>query len=241
MSSIATWHEVECGGYAADLGAWEELAGASAGPILELGSGTGRVALHLSRLGHEVWAVDREPALLDVLKARADAEGLAVHARVADILALDLDRRFALVAAPMQVIQMLDGPGSRAAALEGAAGHLVPGGGLAVAIVERPGGAVEGIGAAAIPDVREVDGWVYSSHAVSVTDDGAGLDIHRRRQAVSPDGELSEEEFTERLEDLDAERLEEEAARAGLRPVTRLEVPSTEGYLGSTLVVLEAG
>jgi hypothetical protein len=88
--------------------------------------------------------------------------------------------------------------------------------------------------------VREVDGWVYSSHAESVTDDGAGLDIRRRRQAVSPDGDLSEEEFTERLEDLDAERLEAEAEEAGLRPAGRVAVPSTEGYLGSTLVILEA-
>jgi SAM-dependent methyltransferase len=240
MSSIATWHEVECGGYAADLDAWEKLAGEAGAPILELGCGIGRVTLHLARLGHEVWAVDREPALLDVLEARAQAEGIAVHAQLADIRALDLDRRFALVAAPMQVIQMLEGPRSRAAALEGAARHLAPGGRLAAAIVERPGSAVEGVGAAAIPDVREVDGWIYSSHAISVTDDGAGLDIHRHRQAVSPDGDLSEEEFTERLEDLNAERLEDEAAGAGLRPMARLEVPSTEGYLGSTLVVLEA-
>jgi SAM-dependent methyltransferase len=240
VSSIATWHEVECGGYAADLESWEALAGAAEGPILELGSGIGRVALHLARLGHEVWAVDREPALLEVLEARAEGEGLAVHARLADIRALDLGRRFALVAAPMQVIQMLDGPHSRAAALEGAARHLAPGGRLAAAIIERPGSAVEGIGAAAIPDVREVDGWIYSSHAISVTDDGAGLDIHRHRQAVSPEGDLREEEFTERLDDLDAERLEHEAAAVGLRPAARLEVPPTEGYLGSTLVVVEA-
>ena len=48
------WHEVECGSYAADLALWSELAAEVAGPVLELGCGTGRVALHLAAEGREV-------------------------------------------------------------------------------------------------------------------------------------------------------------------------------------------
>jgi SAM-dependent methyltransferase len=240
VNRIAVWHEVECGGYAADLDVWERLARAREGSILELGCGSGRVALHLARMGHRVWAVDAEPALLEVLRSRASAEGLTVHADVADIRALDLGADFGLVLAPMQVLQMLGGPVSRRRALQRAAGHLGPGGRVAAAILERPGSAIEAVGEAAIPDVREVDGWTYSSLAVTVRDDGDDLEIHRLRQAVSPDGALSEEEYTERLDALDAAGLEAEGAAVGLSPVTRLAVPATEGYLGSTVVVMES-
>ncbi len=41
----AIWHDAECGAYAADLALWEELAAAAGGPVLDLGCGTGRVAL----------------------------------------------------------------------------------------------------------------------------------------------------------------------------------------------------
>jgi hypothetical protein len=56
---------------------------------------------------------------------------------------------------------------------------------------------------------------------------------------VSPDGSLSEEQHTDRLDALDADALEAEAEASGLRPAGRLEVPPADGYLGSTVVILE--
>jgi SAM-dependent methyltransferase len=238
MSSETVWHDVECGGYAADLSAWERLADATDGPLLELGSGTGRVSLHLARRGHEVWALDANPALLEALRARAAAESLSVRATCADIRAMALERDFELIIAPMQVLQMLSGEAARVAALERVAAHLSPGGRLAAAIVERPAAGLDG-SAAALPDVREVDGWVYSSFPIAVGEIDGGLDIRRVRQAVAPDGALSEEEHTDHLDALDADLLEAQAAGAGLAPVERLDVPSADGYLGSTVVLLE--
>ena len=80
---------------------------------------------------------------------------------------------------------------------------------------------------------------MYSSLPVGVATTGGGLELRRLRQAVSPDGSLSEEEHVEHLDALDADELEAEAEAVGLRPADRLVVPSTDGYLGSTIVVLE--
>ena len=238
MSSAAVWHDVECGGYAADLPVWERLAGDADGPVLELGCGTGRVALRLAGRNNEVWAVDADASLLEALQERAAAQGLGVRAICADIQTLDLDREFELILAPMQLLQMLGSAAARHAALERAAGHLAPGGRLAVAIVEPPSPSLDGP-AAALPDVRELDGWVYSSLPAVLVTAGGDLEIHRHRQAVSPGGSRSEEEHTDRLDALEADALEAEAAAPGLRPAGRLEVPPTGGYFGSTVVILE--
>jgi SAM-dependent methyltransferase len=237
MSSAAVWHEVECGGYAADLEVWEELAEAGGGTALELGCGTGRVSLRLARRGHPVWAVDADPALLDALEARASREGLAIRTACADVRALALDRRFELIVAPMQLVQMLGGEAGRRAVLGHAATHLSSAGRLAAAIVERPAASVERA-TAALPDVRERHGWVYSSLPTIVPMAGGDLEIRRVRQTVSPDGSLSQEGHVDHLDALDADRLEREASSCGLRPAARLEVPPAEGYLGATVVVL---
>jgi SAM-dependent methyltransferase len=237
VSLPAVWHEVECGGYSADLAVWEELADAAAAPLLELGCGTGRVALHLAERGHEVWAVDTDPALLQALEANPSRERLALHAVCADVRALALGRRFELIIAPMQLIQMLGGVDQRRAAMEGAASHLTPAGRLAMAVVEHPASSLDRA-AAGLPDIRERDGWVYSSLPTMAPTPGGGVEIRRLRQAVAPDGELSEEDHVDRLDALDAGALEAEAAATGLRPIGRLEVPATEGYLGATVVVL---
>jgi SAM-dependent methyltransferase len=237
MRPAVVWHEVECGGYGADLAVWEELAERATPPVLELGAGSGRVALHLARRGREVWALDADPALLETLAAHAAAEGLEVRTECADMRALSLDRRFGLILAPMQVLQMIGGPGARRAALERSAAHLAPGGLLAAAVVE-PGATTPGVPAAALPDVREVDGWVYSSLPVAVATAEGCVEIRRLRQSVSPDGALSEEEHRDRLDALDVGALEAEGARAGLSVAWRLEVQPGDGHVGSTVVVL---
>ena len=45
------WHDLECGGYDLDLPLWRELADREGSPVLDVGAGTGRVALDLARRG----------------------------------------------------------------------------------------------------------------------------------------------------------------------------------------------
>jgi SAM-dependent methyltransferase len=236
LASGATvvWHDVECGGYDADLRTWERLAGEAGGTVLELGCGTGRVALHLARRGHAVIGLDREPELVDSLRERG--RGLPVEAVLGDMRERRVQAEVALAIAPMQALQLLTGEEDRALCLAATAAALAPGGRFAAAIVERVG---ERTGPPEpIPDVRDVDGWVYSSLPVEAAIDGGDIVIRRLRQTVSPSGELRDEQNEVRIGALSAELLEAEGERAGLVPAERLDIPPTEMHVGSTVVVL---
>jgi SAM-dependent methyltransferase len=231
------WHDLECGGYAADLPLWRELA-AGGGPLLDVGAGTGRVALDLARAGHEVVALDRDPALLAALRERA--AGLPVETALGDARDFDLRRTFALVLAPMQTVQLLGGRDGRAAFLRRAVAHLRPGGLLACALAD----AMEGFDAEhtepPLPDVLERDGWVYASQPVAVRLEAEWTTIERIRQAVAPDGARTAEGDAVRLDRLDGDGFEAEGVAAGLLPAGRRFVEMTEEHVGSEVVLLRA-
>lgn len=233
------WHDVECGAYGEDLPIWERLAAERDGPILDLGAGTGRVALHLARRGHEVRAVDSEPELIAALRARAEGEGLIVEAEVADVRCLRAGRPHSLVIAPMQLIQLMGGREGRLAALRSISEALAPGGTAALAIVEGTEDTVGEAGPGTIPDVRESNGWVHSSLPLGVASEGERLRVRRLRQVVSPAGKLTESQHVDELAVLDARQLGREAAEHGLRAAEAIPVPSSELHVGSVVVVLE--
>jgi SAM-dependent methyltransferase len=250
-ATAAIWHDVECGGYDADFRLWEELAERSGGPILDLGCGTGRVALHLARRGHRVYALDRDPELLAALSERAsgsshsgvgqepDAPGnTPVEPIHADACAFELPEQVALALAPMQLLQLLAGPAERTACLAAVAAHLWPGGLFAAAIVEEALGGFnreEDV----VPDTREIDGWVYASLPVEADVDSRRIAIRRLRKVVSPAGELERSDDRVELLRLDATTLEAEAAGAGFCPAGRRQIPPTLDHIGSAVVLLE--
>ena len=229
------WHDVECGAYDADLPLWEELAEECGGAVLELGCGTGRVALHLARRGHPVIGLDREPELLAALAERgAELEVTTVEA---DAKAFELSESVSLVLAPTHLLQLFPEPGQRAGCLRSVAAALQPGGLLAAAIIESM---PEADGAPPpLPDVREVDGWVYSSMAIEAAVAPGEIVVRRLRQRVAPDGSLSEEPNEVRIATFSAEQLEAEAAACGLTPAGRREIPPTSMHEGSLVVLLE--
>ncbi len=237
LETEVIWHDVECASYSADLALWEKLAAAGGGPVLDLGCGTGRVSLHLARRGHEVIGLDRDATLLAALRERAD--GLAVEAVHADAREFALDRPVALALAPMQTLQLLEGSEDRVACLRRVAAALAPGGRFAAAILE--GMPPPDDSPPPLPDVREVDGWIYSSLAVEAAVGPDEIVIHRLRQTVSPTGELDEEPNRVRIETFSAAQLEEEAAMVGLTPVERRRIGPTDIHVGSTVVILAKG
>ncbi|WP_180930562.1 class I SAM-dependent methyltransferase [Streptomyces sp. AJS327] len=142
-------HDALLGPYSADIVEYLGLARATGGPVLDLGSGGGRLTVPLARHGFTVEAVDADERSLERLRAWAARGGPRVRERVtttrADLTALRLRRPYRLALLAGAVISAVP-PGVRFGLLREVAGHLAEGGLLAFdftdhepsALAERP-------------------------------------------------------------------------------------------------------
>ncbi len=238
-STDVIWHDLECGAYTADLPVWRELADQHPGSLLDVGAGTGRVTLDLARRGHSVVALDRDSVFLAELERRA--AGLRVTTVCGDARSFELDQRFPLIIVPMQTVQLLGGPAGRQGHLRAAARHLEPGGVLALAITEELDQfSSEDAVPLPLPDMREIDGVVYSSQPTAVREAPEGFLLERLRERIGPAGERWVEPDVIHLDRLTAPRLEAEARGAGLEPRGTRVVAETPDHVGSVVVILGA-
>ena len=234
--SVVLWHDLECGGYTGDLPLWRELAHQADGPVLDLGAGTGRVALELAAAGYEVTALDSDPVLLDELARRAESAGLDVTCQPADARRLPAIGPFALILASMQFLQLMGGAAGRAELLAGVASCLAPGGIFAAAISDLD----EALGTGpeeASPHVGDGSSWICSSVPLRIRRKPGGIDVDWLRRLISPTGEVTDDLRTETLDFLTPVQLEREAKREGLIAEARRELSHADAYIGSTVVV----
>lgn len=96
--------------------------------VLDLMSGTGRVAIPLAEAGVDVTAVDSSAEMLAYLRQKAYQSGLEVKIARQDVAALDLKDRFDLILLPFNSFAEITDPTEQAAALEAVTRHLTPGG-----------------------------------------------------------------------------------------------------------------
>ncbi len=107
---------------------------AGAERVLELGSGAGRIALHLASLGHQVTGLELDDGLLE--RSRAAASRLPPQERErielvkGDMRAFSLERRFDRVLIPYNGLYCLGGVSGALRCFETARAHLAPGGQL---------------------------------------------------------------------------------------------------------------
>ena len=136
-AAIADLYDFAYSDFDDDIDFYENLARAVEGPVLELGVGSGRVAVPLAEAGYEVVGIDTSPSMLARAGERLAATKLTkgrLDLVEVDMTCFDLGRRFGLIFVAASTFQHLLTTEAQRACLERVARHLAPDGLFAVSV-----------------------------------------------------------------------------------------------------------
>jgi SAM-dependent methyltransferase len=146
-----------CAGVDHDIAFYVLACEGADGPVIELGAGTGRVAVELARHGHRVIALDAAPAMLAQAERRAKRYAVDLTIVLGDLLDPPELPPSDRVIAPFRTFMHLTGDDERRRALRAAAGLLADGGQFIFDVFE-PSAA----------DIRAThDRWIARSEGIS--------------------------------------------------------------------------
>jgi SAM-dependent methyltransferase len=131
-AQIAALYDLEHDEFTDDIDLFRNLV--VAGPVLEVGAGTGRIVHALAADGHDVWAVEPSTAMLDRARARIGAHS-CIHLLQGDAQSLDdlsLPSNFRVALLSLNLLWHLPTVEVQRAALRAVHRHLVPMGLLVV-------------------------------------------------------------------------------------------------------------
>ncbi|MFI5620279.1 SAM-dependent methyltransferase [Streptomyces sp. NPDC051567] len=170
-------HDVLLGPHSADIVRYLSLARRTGGPVLDLGSGPGRLTVPFARHGFPVEAVDRDAPSLERLRSWArrigpQVSGLVVTTR-ADLAELRLRRTYRLALLAGAMVSAVP-PRARPALLREIASHLDSGGALALDYTaHQPRGLAEEphrTWAFPVPRFDGIEEWVVARQVFDLTD-----------------------------------------------------------------------
>lgn len=135
--ALARYYDLDLQDDPGDLDLYLALASRSGGAILELGAGSGRIAIPLAVAGHDVTAVDLDPAMLARAEARWAGQGDGSQSTrrggrrrgtlrlvEGDMTSVRLGQRFDLVVIALNTLLLLGDQEQQLAALRTVAAHL---------------------------------------------------------------------------------------------------------------------
>ncbi len=138
MNPFDAWAEIYDSVYSyvtSDIPFYVEQAKESKGPVLELGCGTGRIAVPISRAGISIVGIDSSLEMLKVARRKLAQEKKAVRDRLTlrrgDMRTFRLPQRFLLVIIPFRGFLCLLTVQDQIRTLKNIRRHLEPGGRLA--------------------------------------------------------------------------------------------------------------
>lgn len=182
---IARLYDAWSTGVIEDISFYVDEALASGGPVVELGVGTGRIAIPVAMAGVHVIGVDSSAGMLAVCAEAARAAGVAerLELRQGDLLRPPVEERVPLVTCPFRAYLHLCSDEERLAALAAARELLLPGGRL-----------VFDVFAPSAEDIEETDGrWIEREPGIL---ERADWDANAQTLTLSVRGENGESQMT---------------------------------------------
>ena len=136
-ADVVTYDPFPFAGYEQVLDAVVEMAGAEAGmSVLDLGAGTGNLAMRFSALGCRLWCTDYSPSMLEKARPKLPAARLILH-DLRDPFPPQLNRRFDRIVSAYTFHHFeLDQKAALTSRL--AREHTVPGGSVTLADISFP-------------------------------------------------------------------------------------------------------
>jgi SAM-dependent methyltransferase len=139
-----------------DIAFYVAEARKSGGPVVELGVGTGRIAIPTAAAGVPVIGVDSSAGMLEECRRKAEEAGVELDLRLGDLRRPPVSGPVPLVTCPFRSLLHLDTDADRLQALAAARGLLAPGGRL-----------VFDVFAPSVEDVEETDGrWLERERGI---------------------------------------------------------------------------
>ena len=202
--AIARLYDRWSTGVVEDISFYVDEAVASGGPVVELGVGTGRIAIPTAMAGVHVIGVDSSREMLAVCTehARRAGVGSRLELREGDLRRPPVDERVPLVTCPFRAFLHLSGDEQRLEALAAARELLLPGGRL-----------VFDVFAPSADDIEETDGrWIEREPGIF---ERADWDANARTLTLSVRGDAGESSMT--LWWLEPQRWQTLLAESGFR------------------------
>jgi SAM-dependent methyltransferase len=128
---LGTAYDAWCRSVTEDIAFYVDLAIESGGPVLEIGVGSGRIAVPTALAGVPVVGVDRSADMLDLAWAKALPHRIPLRLVLGDMRRLPDLGTFPLVTVPFRALLHLRDTEERLAVLRSARERLAPGGRLA--------------------------------------------------------------------------------------------------------------
>jgi len=174
-----------------DVPFYLEEARAAGGPIVELGVGTGRIAVPIAVEGIRVIGVDSSRGMLDVCREQAELAGVAelIDLRAGDLRDPPVQERVRLVICPFRSFLHLPDDRERLRGLEAARDLLLPGGRFLFDVFAPSGQDIDETHGRWIerePEIVEMADWDEGARALTLTVRGPAGESTMRLAWISP-------------------------------------------------------